>query len=153
MRLRWRMCVVLSLACLALASCASPEPGEQLAVDEDQIRNYLEADGFTVPRGFEFAEAFVFWEFVGAPAWSARYEADAAFGDASTVAAANPNFPPMEPVGCGTVPPGKWSSVGFECRSGALSTRYPASGGMDSMTIVLTQDDESAQLYMYSAGH
>lgn len=104
------MCVVLSLACIALASCASPEPGEQLAVDEDQIRNYLEADGFTVPRGFEFAEAFVFWEFVGAPAWSARYEADAAFGDASTVTAANPNFPPMEPVGCGIRMP-VWSSV------------------------------------------
>lgn len=145
--------LVLIALSITMASCGSFDPGDRKAIDEEALTHVLQDVGFTVPDGFEFGQAYTYSEFVGEPARSARFDAPAGYGDGRAVSSANPSYPPMRPITCTGVPAGDWGSLGFTCVPPILMTRYPQSGGLDSVTVLLTQDERSSHLFLRSTGH
>ena len=145
--------IALALSTIALTACGTSEIGQPYELDADDVAAYSRRDGFTVPDGFTFAEAHTFSEFVGQAPWSARYDAPVDLGDGKAVTAANPTFPPMAAITCSAVPPGNWSSLGFDCGPGTLVTQYPPSREIDTVTALLTRDERGASSFLYSSGH
>ncbi|WP_328812428.1 hypothetical protein [Rhodococcus sp. NBC_00297] len=144
---------ILAMLSSALIACGAPEIGQQVELDAEDAAAYTQRDGFTVPDGFVFSRGHTSTEFVGRAPWSARFEASDEFSDGVAVTAANPSFPPMMETPCSALPPGGWTSLGLTCTLTVLSTQYPPSGKLDSVTAVLTGDERGASLFLYSAGH
>lgn len=136
-----------------VTACGSFEPGERRVLDQEEFSKALGDVGFTIPDGFEFGQAYTHDEFVGEAARSARFDAPPEYGDGSAVSAANPSYPPMQAITCTGVPPGDWVSLGFACTPEILMTRYPPSGGLGSVTVLVTHDERSSHLFFRSAGH
>ncbi|NLG56210.1 MAG: hypothetical protein GX542_11295 [Rhodococcus sp.] len=146
----WGALLVLAMT---VTSCSSFDPGERKALDEEGLARVLPSMGFKVPPGFEFGQAYTYSEFVGEPARSARFDAPPEYGDGRAVSAANPSFPPMQSTTCDAVPPGSWTSLGFTCAPEILMIRHPPSGGLGSVTVLLTSDDRGSHLFIETVGH
>nr|WP_094691155.1 MULTISPECIES: hypothetical protein [unclassified Rhodococcus (in: high G+C Gram-positive bacteria)] len=142
----------LALLILLTASCSSFEPGKPMSMDEDDASNKVDEIAFTIPDGFEFTEGVVFAEFVGHPAWSARFDASTEL-DGPAVTAANPSYPPLSPISCGAPTRTSWTSLGFTCEAEMMSTSRPAPRSGDPVSVTFTRGARGSSLFIYCEGH
>lgn len=149
----WSTRFALAFLVLLTASCGSFEPGKPIAMDDGETSDKLQRIAFTVPDGFEFAQGVTYAEFVGTPAWTVRFDAPKELGDGPTITAANPSYPPVQPMTCNAVPPGNWTSVGFTCEPEMLSTVRPHGGGPDAVSVMFTRGARESSLFIHYAGH
>ncbi len=138
---------------LLTASCGSFEPGKPLAMDGDDVSYELEKVAFTIPDGFEFIQGVKYAEFVGQPAWAARFDGPNELGDGRAVAAANPSYPPLQPADCGTASKDSWTSLGSKCEPEMLFTSRLAGGSSDAFSVMLTTGAQESSLFIYCEGH
>lgn len=150
---RWARGFALGLVAAAAVSCGSSEVGKRSSLDEDAINKVLRDVGFTVPEGFAFGQAYQYSEFVGEPARSARFDGPPELGDGRAVAAANPTYPMMRPEQCDSETTGGQAALGYICAPGTLTTQYPPTGGLDTVTVFLNHDKRGSHLFIYSSGH
>ncbi len=142
----------LGLLILITTSCGSFEPGKPISMDADAVTPELEKISFTVPDGFEFTQGIKYAEFVGQPAWSARFDAPKEL-DGPAITAANPSYPPLQPSACGTATKTSWTTLGFTCESEMLSTSRPPHGGADPVSVMFTRGARGSALFLYCEGH
>ncbi|OZC41421.1 hypothetical protein CH286_27420 [Rhodococcus sp. WWJCD1] len=142
----------LALLVLLTTSCGSFEPGKPMSMDEDDASREVEKIAFAIPDGFQFTQGVMYSEFVGQPAWSARFDAPKEL-DGPAVTAANPSYPPLQPATCGTATKTSWTSLGFSCEAEMLSMSRPAQGSRDPVSVVFTRGARGSSLYIYCAGH
>ncbi|OZC62465.1 hypothetical protein CH306_05550 [Rhodococcus sp. 15-725-2-2b] len=135
------------------ASCSSFEPGERRSMDEEEVSRALRGIAFDVPSGFEFVQGFTHTEFVGQPAWRARFDAPNEAGDETAVSAANPSYPPLQPVACAAASTSNWTALGLTCEPEMLSTSRPDQQTADRVTVLLTRNTRQSSLFIYSQGH
>lgn len=142
----------LALLILLAASCGSFEPGRPMPMDGDDVSHEVEKISFTVPAGFEFTQGITYAEFVGQPAWSARFDAPTE-SDGLAITAANPSYPPFRPAACGTTTKTSWAALGFTCESEMLFTSRPPHGRADAVSVMFTRGAHGSSLYISSEGH
>ncbi|OZF51252.1 hypothetical protein [Rhodococcus sp. 14-1411-2a] len=144
---------LIGLVVVLTASCSSFEPGERRSMNEEEVSRGLQDIAFDVPSGFEFVQAFTHTEFVGQPAWRARFDAPSEAGDDTALSAANPSYPPLQPVTCAAASTSNWTALGLTCEPEMLSTSRPTRGTADPVTVLLTRNARQSSLFIYSQGH
>ncbi|OZE02495.1 hypothetical protein CH249_11855 [Rhodococcus sp. 05-2255-3B1] len=145
--------LLLALVVIFTASCSSFESGERRSMDREEMSHGLQDIALKVPSGFEFVQAFTHAEFVGRPAWWARFDASSEWGDDVALSAANPSYPPLQPVTCTAASTSNWTALGMTCEPEMLSTSRPAQGTADPVTVLLTRNTRQSSLFIYSQGH
>ncbi|MDV8023585.1 hypothetical protein [Rhodococcus sp. IEGM 1330] len=153
MKTSWRALPTLVFLAIFTASCTSFEPGERRSTDREEVSNGLQDIAFDVPSGFEFVQAFTHSEFVGQPAWSARFDSSSEWGDDVALSAANPSYPPLQPVTCAAASTSNWTALGLTCEPEMRSTSRPTQGTADPVTVLLTRNARQSSLFIYSQGH
>ena len=153
MKSSWKTLPTLVLLAVFTASCTSFEPGERRSLDREDVSKGLQDIAFEVPSGFEFVQAVTHAEFVGRPAWWARFDASSEWGDDVALSAANPSYPPFQPVTCSTASTSSWTALGLTCEPEMLSTSRSTQGASDPVTVLLTTNAEQSSLFIHSQGH
>ena len=152
MKNSWTTLPTLVVLAVLTASCTSFEPGERRSMDQEAVSKGLQDIAFDVPSDFELVQAFTHAEFVGQPAWSARFDA-ATKQDDVALSAANPSYPPLQPVTCSAASTSTWTALGMTCEAEMLSTSRSPQATSDPVTVLLTRNSRQSSLFIYSQGH
>lgn len=144
--------VALGFSILLTTSCGSSEPGKPLPMDEEDASHEMEKIAFAISDDFHFVQGVKYAEFVGQPAWSARFDSPNDL-DGRAVIAADPSYPPLQSATCGAVTTPSWTALGFRCEDQMLVTSRPARGSKDAVSVVFTSGARGSSLFIHSQGH